>query len=63
MPLSRQIDGKQYYYYAHYYKKFQAHLMRDKIKNMGCQTRITYGGDKWTVWIQPKEETKLWQRE
>jgi len=54
MPLSRQIDGIQYYYYAHYYKKLQAHLMRDKIKDMGYLTRITYGGDKWTVWIQPK---------
>ena len=54
MPLSRQIDGKQYYYYAHYYKKLQAHNIRDKLKEQGYLTRITYGGDKWTLWIQPK---------
>ena len=59
MTLTRQLNGRTYYYYAHYYKKLQAHNMRDKLKEGGYQTRITYGGDKWTLWIQPKEEVKL----
>ena len=54
MSLSRQINGIQYYYYAHYYKKLQAHNMRDKLKVGGYLTRITYGSGKWTLWIQPK---------
>lgn len=50
--LTRQLNGRDYYYYVHYYKKLQAHLMRDKLTGKGYHVRITYGGNKWTLWVQ-----------
>lgn len=58
-PLSRQYNGKQYYYYAHYYLRLQVYNMRDKVRESGYPTRITYGRGKWTLWVGAVKEGGL----